>query len=665
MGPYVAIIKHVLSKSRDHRTWDGRRDHWETTKNYTAEYQGDAAGQWGPKWFQGSRTDYDAWSEGTQSGWTRDEIHWSNVCTNIHYSNSAGQSYTLDGFQDAFSNEDGVQAGVPDQDLCIEGWLGPEGSSGSRPVFVYHYYARGLRYHWDLSNADTEDAKVTARTEMKLYTGGRAGTNRQSLVRITACADEYLEPPNGAWGNTPILPMDPARIKVLGWWLFGHGLQDPGGPYVDPDEIARHEGYLYAALPDNSALGLNLRAPSAKHYNAMARVQKLRLNLRTVTFEGDNEPIPILQDSNGLPYPSPQCTNDDNGPLLGYPVLYPSGSYVQTFTGFKETGGGHFPLVVKGEVSGGLTSFTLWATNWPDDDCQQLVAWAYADKPLRPNTVDFYKPMTIKWYYGWTNKPKMMYAGYSTNWLYVSLKQPAGGNLLHTVVDVACRNAVGKATEPDIVAGIWRDFHRVVPGVQSWDRVEMKYWPEGWATPTNFTAECLVRDKEGRCGAWQDFYGAVLSVHSIYSGPLGVYPNPDIPAPAPPEGYTIRIGQLWIAFVASSGHPGQGNDQLPVNWYDLAKGNTTPGLPVDWADHGLTLYTTGTTNIIFDPSYGVSFASADSLDSAKAAWEQTSVVGFCWMWFNPTTMDIYRDFRNYDEVRNIIYPVGPLLRWSR
>jgi hypothetical protein len=630
MGPYAAIIKHVLSKSRDHRTWDGRRDHWETTKNYEAEYQGDASGQWGPKWFQGTRTDYNNWSEGANSGWTRDEIHWSNVSTNIHYSDSDGESYTIDRFQDAFSNEDGVQAGVPDQDLSIEGWLGPEGSSGSRPVFVYHYYARGLRYHWDLSNADTEDAKVTARTEMKLYTGGRAGLSRQSLVRVTAAAEENLEPPNGAWGDTPILPMDPARIKVLGWWLFGHGLQDPGGPYVDPDEIARHEGYRYAVLPDNSGLNLNLRAPSAKHYNARARVQKLRLNLRTVTFKGDNEPIPMLQDSNGLPYPSPQCTNDDNGPLLGYPVLYPSGSYVQTFTGFKETGGGHFPLVVKGEVSGGLTSFTLWATNWPDDDCQNLTAWTYADKPLTPNTVDFYKPMTIKWYYGWTDKPKMMYAGYSTNWVYVSLAQPlSGASLYHTVAHLACSH--GHATDADDAAGnTWRLFSTGSgpSDVTSWDSKPLCYYKAGipWADGTDNMAD-LLKQGYGQCNSLRELLESAWLVNGVVSAPATV-----TTAEAP--GYHLFLVKHWSFSGPTGSHAPpysytfylNAADGSMVGVSDFGDLRNDPGAPGQnsptpaekaFGKHFIQLL----RSTYYDPSYGLTY-------SGEADFQSKAVEGF-------------------------------------
>jgi D-cysteine desulfhydrase len=38
----------------------------------------------------------------------------------------------------------------------------------------------------------------------------------------------------------------------------------------------------------------------------------------------------------------------------------------------------------------------------------------YADHPLTANKVDFFKPMTIKWYYGYTNKPDYLYAASGT-----------------------------------------------------------------------------------------------------------------------------------------------------------------------------------------------------------------------------------------------------------
>jgi hypothetical protein len=100
-------------------------------------------------------------------------------------------------------------------------------------------------------------------------------------------------------------------------------------------------------------------------------------------------------------------------------------------------------------------------------------------------------------------------------------------------------------TEAGKVNGIWSDFQGPIPGVFSWDHAEMRYWPDGWGTPGNFQAADLVRDKKGRCGAWEDLYRSVLSIHSIGASVLSVYPNKNLPAPTPPTpsvGYLVPAG---------------------------------------------------------------------------------------------------------------------------
>ena len=260
-------------------------------------------------------------------------------------------------------------------------------------------------------------------------------------------------------------------------------------------------------LSDNAQKDLNLRIPGVKHYRADASVKKIRLDLSRVTFEstaGD-----VLLDTTGQAYPPPHFEVDAAGTTVNsWPVLYVSGSHVQAYAAFANRAltetevSGEFPLIFKGKVSGGHSSFTLWGEN-AGSVSDKVGATVYADDPLEADKVDYFKPMKIKWYYGYTNKPDFIYAGTSTNAVYVSWKTPTTGDLYHTVVDVACRNAAGKTTEADIVSGTWSDFAGPIPGVKSWDNVEMKYWPEGWGTPEYFDISELVHYKEGRCGAWQ------------------------------------------------------------------------------------------------------------------------------------------------------------------
>lgn len=56
--------------------------------------------------------------------------------------------------------------------------------------------------------------------------------------------------------------------------------------------------------------------------------------------------------------------------------------------------------------------------------------------------------------YAVPNRTNFLDAGRSTNWVDVSWKEPITQNRIDTVVDVACRNAVGRSSERDIVTGI-------------------------------------------------------------------------------------------------------------------------------------------------------------------------------------------------------------------
>jgi len=136
-----------------------------------------------------------------------------------------------------------------------------------------HFYAKNVRWRTNSSSGWTLEAKVNARTEMKLYTGGKEKSKRKSLFQITAYAERFGQPPldfgrDYPWWNTPSTPVEPTKINVLGWWLFGHPLD--------------YNGYLYRALPDNAEINLNLRVPGVKHYDAHSSQQKFKLVHETV-----------------------------------------------------------------------------------------------------------------------------------------------------------------------------------------------------------------------------------------------------------------------------------------------------------------------------------------------------------------------------------------------
>jgi len=279
--------------------------------------------------------------------------------------------------------------------------------------------------------------------------------------------------------------------------------------------------------------------------------------------------------------------------VWSHPALYVSGDRVVTYTQFDvpwaDPYANTFELVVRGQaLAGGLTKFNLWATNQPLS--RHWTVTAVADAPLPANRVDFFNPLTIHWSYGVPGRAPFLPAGTSSNQVYVTWKQPTTTNLFHTVLDVACRNAVGQTLESNIVASIWSDFADLE--VRRWDGSgPMRYWgPKAFEQPFMFTAD-LVREADGRCGAWLQFFKDVLGAHGVPSA---------IHLIRPPDGFKVLL--IYESL------PGQGG---------------TP-LRRDFWNHTVNSY----GGILYDPSYGTNYTS-------KLAWEDASVEFFA----NPLTPD--------------------------
>ena len=425
-----------------------------------------------------------------------------------------------------------------------------------------------------------------------LFTGGKALLKRKSLFRINVTAYQYGEPPATPWLDTPATQLDPilARMKVLGWWIFRKQLDGSGDVYV--------------ALSDNSQKDLNLNIPGVKHYRAEATVQKIRLDLSSVTFESTAGNV--LADATGQAYPPPHFEVDAAGTTVNsWPVLYVSGSHVQAYAAFANRAltetevSGEFPLIFKGKVSGGHSSFTLWGEN-AGSVSDKVGATVYADDPLEADKVDYFKPMTIKWYYGYTNKPDFIYAGTSTNAVYVTLRSPTSGvPLYHTVVHLSCKNAAGQTSDGPAADAIFGEFtDRDVRRLS--DNAQMTYWADvdhdGDADMGARQTEDLMQsaDANGNCEAWSALLRDCLRAQGIGADRirgLPVLPDKYILVKnwqinEPPSGsgaYPYIVGTDAFDL---SGIPGQGN----------------PNPPGSFTGHWITF--TSCNNAYYDPSYG-------------------------------------------------------------
>jgi len=174
----------------------------------------------------------------------------------------------------------------------------------SEPPPMVHYFADNVHWHYDLGGGGTEDLAVTARTWLKLYTGGKALSGQKNLFCINAGATEYgrppmdYEPPFCPWWNTPSWDVaDKTSIRVLGKYLGA-------------------DGNLWIALPDNAALDLFIAAPP-RHYNAWAGAQKYKLKIQA----NNSVYSPWLQPDHVVP----AATNFWIGQKITFsPVWFPS-----------------------------------------------------------------------------------------------------------------------------------------------------------------------------------------------------------------------------------------------------------------------------------------------------------------------------------------------------
>ena len=237
-----------------------------------------------------------------------------------------------------------------------------------------------------------------AQTLFELHTGGKKVKGRKSLFALSASATGHANL------FYPEIDSDPVDYAIAPEAITLGDLGQLGS-----------DGVLYKALGDGETHDVTPKVGASRYYTFNVNPpQRVHLELRSVLLGGNN----ILRDADGANYSKPHWTNGVSGPVRSHPTLYVSGNFVDTDTGFEQSGAGSFPVVIKGEVSGGATAFTLWGTNIT----RSGTLWSeltFADNALTPDKVDFFNPMTVKWSYGDTNKQNFVDAGTSTNQVYV------------------------------------------------------------------------------------------------------------------------------------------------------------------------------------------------------------------------------------------------------
>ena len=231
---------------------------------------------------------------------------------------------------------------------------------------------------------------------------------------------------------------------------------------------------------------------------------------------------------------------------------------------------------------------------------------------------------------------------FAENTVYLTWKDPvASVTRYETLLKVGC-DAANQGTEPanedDLVQAIWsngfsgRDVHRV-------NGTQLKYWDGGAADATNSAG--LIRDANGQCGAWAEFFMDTMSVQGITATQkmLVTSKYTDDPSMLMTDPRTFyRMGSFLVkdwTFNTAGTAP---SDVAPFNYRfstapgvptECTRGTAAPGQgndnpPGGFYNHFIVKY----NGRYYDPSYGERPFSGATDDDAHAAWEDASISGF-------------------------------------
>ncbi len=238
-----------------------------------------------------------------------------------------------------------------------------------------------------------------------------------------------------------------------------------------------------------------------------------------------------------------------------------------------------------------------------------------------PNTVCCYiPPVQIQWDYTNDNGTTWANAGISSHKIYVTLADPnATANLFQTVLETGCKAAKGDSSSATTASDIWSIF----PGLnvkRAGDVNGMQYWgPIARVFPGIFDTAGLLKNADGRCGAWASFLVDVLGAQNITAVNAGILPT--MPPPTLAPGWT---------FVASQQDFPQPNHGIDIYTTHPAQSNNSPAYHFD--GHAVVKIT-GLSGVpgatVYDPSYGRSYPGL-SIPTSEQNWENDAVQDYWW-----------------------------------
>jgi hypothetical protein len=331
----------------------------------------------------------------------------------------------------------------------------------------------------------------------------------------------------------------------------------------------------------------------------------ISVTLTNMGFANGNHQI--SKDDGSGTYPSPEWQLLTNNMTTNYPTCYTRNtSMTVTPNWIIIPGGFSGPVLVKGISSG------------PQLPVVSGFPGSVTSTDNFKNKVDFLNPLTIDWQASLDGGTNWHDIATTANQVYVTLNDPTCATLYHTVVWLACVNAVGQTTVGGTADAVFSGFTGLVVKRVS-DNIQMTYWMTNsmgdyqmGATETGGILSAA--DANGNCQAWSALLRDCFRAHGISADRIKA-----LPVAASDQSILVKDWQF--------NNPPSGSGTYPYNVgtdaFDLpgvpGQGNSNP--PGGFNGHWITLC----NGSYYDPSYGTSKVSGANKDKD---YEDGSLAGY-------------------------------------
>ena len=201
-----------------------------------------------------------------------------------------------------------------------------------------------------------------------------------------------------------------------------------------------------------------------------------------------------------------------------------------------------------------------------------------------------------------------------------------------TVFHVSCTSASGKKTDPTVIDGIWSGFGSgsAPVDVKRKDDVKLTYYDSYLVTNTNF--KLLLKETDGQCGAWADFFRETLKIHGIASVHTWIFPTLTNSSGFIVNTWSFTGGTSGNAdFPYKNDRPSGGYIRPKDYYFDPVnevkytsgkRGQNNPKPASHFNNHQLIYI--DVMNACYDPSYGLKHTSRQSIDNTLSGFFQTA-----------------------------------------